>query len=129
MQLATQQECPFATTAERESVREVKEKQCHRSLHHDTELKSTAAIDLEKTYVLPDENIVTVAPNFSVSRKCCWSHTVPIYKGYTLHHDILRLDLVGGDPVEYSMKNLTEQQYSFSAEEREIVREIKERLC
>ena len=49
MQFATEHECPFAATAERESVREVKEKQCHSSLDHDTELKSTAEIDLEKT--------------------------------------------------------------------------------
>ena len=60
MQLATEQECPFGTTAERESVREVKEKQCHSSLHHDTELKSTAEVDKEKIYELPDENFFTV---------------------------------------------------------------------
>ena len=39
MQFATKQECPFATTAQRENVREVKEEQCHSSLHHDIKLK------------------------------------------------------------------------------------------
>ena len=41
--------------------------------------------------MLPDENIVTVAPNVSVSRKCCSSHTVPICGGYALPHAIIRL--------------------------------------
>ena len=38
---------------------------------YDTQLKSTAEIYQEKTCVLPDENILTVAPNVSVSRKRC----------------------------------------------------------
>ena len=50
----------FSFTVGRDIVWDVKEKRCYLAFDHDTALKSIAAFPKQKTYALPDRNIISV---------------------------------------------------------------------
>ncbi|XP_074874149.1 actin-1-like isoform X2 [Carettochelys insculpta] len=58
------------------------------------------------------------------------SMTVPVYKGHCLLHGVSRLDFAGRDITTYLAQLLLETGQSFvSTAEKEIVKDIKEKLC
>ena len=57
-------------------------------------------------------------------------HIVPVYEGFAISHAIHRSDIGGRDITNYLRTLLKQRGYSLSTSaEREIVRDIKERLC
>lgn len=57
-------------------------------------------------------------------------HVVPVYEGFAISHAIHRTDIGGRDITNYLRTLLKQRGYSLtSSAEREIVRDLKERLC
>merc|ERR1712048_162099 len=99
MKILTERGYFFTTTAEREIVRDVKEKLCHFALEFDTEMKEAGGnLDMEKTFELPDGNIITVGTE---QFRCPEVPFQPSFAGLETSgiHDIFQFSLTRSRPM------------------------------
>lgn len=58
------------------------------------------------------------------------SHACPVFEGFALQHNIIRMDLAGSDLTDYLHKLLTDKGFGLtSSGEKDLVRTIKEEMC